>query len=445
MLTVLAFVTALGILVTLHEYGHYWVAKRCGVKVLTFSIGFGKPLLQWQRGETTWQIAMIPLGGFVRMLDEREAPVEHSEQSRAFNRKPAWQKMAVVAAGPLANLVLAIGLYALVFVIGVDTLRPHVAEVQPGSPAAQAGLRSGDDVRAVAGKPVSSWDELFLELVAQAGSGEPVALTVHHEGEGERALSMAPIPGAALSPRMLGTLGLSPVPLTRVVDVVQAGSAAERAGLRVGDELLAIDGVDLQGWSQLQTKVTQSGGRELVLAFSRGGQLQQVALVPDVVEQNGRSVGRLGLAPRVDEAAWQSQRLRLELGAGEAISLGISKAWSYAKLTVVMFGRMLIGSAPLDQISGPVSIAVFAGQSAEAGLTPYLNFLAIISLSLAVLNLLPIPLLDGGHLLYYGVELLTGRPVPARVEVIGQRIGLAFLLGLMSLALFNDLNRFLFG
>ncbi|WP_148715640.1 RIP metalloprotease RseP [Chitinolyticbacter meiyuanensis] len=445
MLTLLAFVVTLGVLVTIHEYGHYWVAKRCGVKVLTFSIGFGKPLVKWQRGDTTWQLALLPLGGYVRMLDEREAAVPAAELARAFNRQHPLKKMAVVVAGPVANLILACGLYWGLGAWGVDALRPIASEIKPGSPAALAGMRSGDEILRVGEANIASWDRLFIALIDEAGGDGPVSVTVRREGEGERIIALPSVAVRDIDPQLLSRLGLSPVPMMLRVAQIVPGSAAAKAGMQLHDDLVAFNGVPLQSWSMFQSLVSAAADQRVNITVRRGDKLVELAVTPERTQVAGKPVGRLGVAPAVNEAAWEAQRFRLQYDLVDALGQGLDKAWTYARITLVMFGRMLIGQAPLDQISGPVTIAVYAGQSAEAGWTTYLDYLALISLSLAVLNLLPVPVLDGGHLLYHTAELLTGRPVPARVEEIGQRIGLVLLLALMALALFNDFNRFVPG
>ncbi|WP_169307258.1 RIP metalloprotease RseP [Chitiniphilus eburneus] len=445
MLTLLAFVVTLGLLVTVHEYGHYWVAKRCGIKVLTFSIGFGKPLLTWQRGETTWQLAMLPLGGYVKMLDEREAPVAPFELPRTFNQQHPGKKIAVVLAGPLANLILACGLYAGLNTWGFDAMRAVAGQIVADSPAARAGIRSGDEILQVGTQRITTWDQFFIALIDEAGSDEPLQVTVRSPGQGERSVSLPPVATSQISPQLPGSLGILAAPLSTRISQVTPGSAAERAGLRAGDTVLALDGARLASWPAFQAEIARRAGQSVQITVQRDGKAVIFAATPDRANVDGREVGRLGLVPALDQAKWDAQRIRLQYGPVEAVQLGLTKAWTYARITLVMFGRMLVGAAPLDQVSGPVTIAVYAGESARAGIGVYIDYLALISLSLAVLNLLPIPLLDGGHLMYHTAELLTGRPVPARLEAIGQRIGLALLLGLMALALFNDFNRFLPG
>ncbi|BCL75182.1 putative zinc metalloprotease [Jeongeupia sp. HS-3] len=444
--TLLAFIVTLGVLVTVHEFGHYWVARRCGVKVLTFSIGFGKPLLRWQRGEVSWQLAAIPLGGFVRMLDERESPVDPADVSRAFNRQTPIKKILIVAAGPVANLLLAMLLYAGLFSYGVDAIRPVAGQVAPASMAERAGFRAGDLITAINDRPVASWDEAFVALLDGAGDAALVQLAVQTaSGRHEtRLLPLGELGRSVYEPRLLIRLGLTPYPLTTAIARVEPGGAAAKAGLLAGDIVVSLNGKPLAQWADLQAAL-QSGAVPMSLAVRRGDHVRQLTVTPAPVEVNGKVIGRLGLEPAIDKALWQSYQTRLQYPPLQALSASLKKIGIQTRLTLVMFGRMIVGKASLDQVSGPITIATYAGESARLGLSSYIEYLALISLSLAVLNLLPVPLLDGGHLLYHGVELLTGRPVSPQVEAIGQRIGLTLLLALMALALFNDIHRLFLG
>ncbi|KAF0814375.1 Regulator of sigma-E protease RseP [Andreprevotia sp. IGB-42] len=446
LITIAAFIVTLGILVTIHEYGHYWVARRCGIKVLTFSVGFGKPLLTWQRGDTQWQIAMIPLGGYVKMLDEREAPVSDAERSVAFNNQHPLKKMGVVAAGPLANLLLAIVLTAGVYAYGVQTIKPVLGLVSADSVAARAGLQAGNEVLTVDGEPVSSWDAFFLEMLGTIG--QDTAMLEVASGSGARRVVTLPLDSlgkSAFGPGMLGLLGMSPYPLTLTVGDIAPGQPADRAGLKVGDRLLALDGKPLSDWTQIPRALAAGQGKKVDLLVARQSQQFTLHVQPTLVTQGDVRIGKIGVGPAVDEARWQAQRFTEQYGAVDAIGVAVHKLWAQTRITFLAFGHMFTGRAPLDQISGPLTIAKFAGDSASLGLVAFIQFLSVISLSLAVLNLLPVPVLDGGHLMYHTAELLTGRPVPARIEEIGQRVGLALLLGLMALALFNDFHRFLPG
>ncbi|GHD60181.1 RIP metalloprotease RseP [Jeongeupia chitinilytica] len=446
LLTILAFVVTLGVLVTVHEWGHYWVARRCGVKVLTFSIGFGKPLLRWRRGDEQWQLAAIPLGGFVRMLDEREAPVSSGEMSQAFNRQHPLKKILIVVAGPLANLVLAMLLYAGLYVHGVDAIRPIAGQVTPASIADRAGFRPGDEIVSIADRPVASWDEAFVALLDVAGSAVPARVEVRDADARvvERLLPLAELGREVYEPRLLIRLGFTPYPLTTVIARVEPESAAAKAGLRAGDAIVSLDGQVLRQWSSLQAAL-QRGPIPLDLVVRRDGVERSIVVTPAAVDVQGHRIGRLGLEPTIDEQLWQKYQVRLQYPPVQALSAAVDKIVIQTRLTLAMFGRMIVGKASLDQVSGPLTIATYAGESARLGLGNFIEYLALISLSLAVLNLLPVPLLDGGHLLYHVVELLTGRPVSPQVEAIGQRIGLTLLLALMALALFNDIHRLFLG
>ncbi|WP_432720671.1 RIP metalloprotease RseP [Jeongeupia wiesaeckerbachi] len=446
LLTIFAFVVTLGVLVTVHEWGHYWVARRCGVKVLTFSIGFGKPLLRWQRGDESWQLAAIPLGGFVRMLDEREAPVSPHEVSQAFNRQHPFKKILIVVAGPLANLVLALLLYAGLYAYGVDAIRPIAGQVTPASIADRAGFRPGDEILSINARPVASWDEAFVSLLDAAGDATPVQVGVRNADAQTvvRSLPLSELGRAVYEPRLLVRLGFTPYPLTTTIARVEPGGAAASVGLKAGDRLVSLDGKPLAQWADLQAAL-QRGTQSLTLGVRRGEELRQVIVAPASIEVSGRKIGRLGLEPAVDEQLWQRYQVRLQYPPLQAFTAASEKIAIQTKLTLAMFGRMIVGKASLDQVSGPLTIATYAGESARLGLSNFIEYLALISLSLAVLNLLPVPLLDGGHLLYHVVELLTGRPVSPQVEAIGQRVGLTLLLALMALALFNDIHRLFLG
>ncbi|WP_047393793.1 RIP metalloprotease RseP [Chitinibacter sp. ZOR0017] len=445
MITLLSFVLAIGLLVFVHEYGHYWVAKRCGVGVLTFSIGFGRPIWQWQRGETTWQIALIPLGGFVRLMDEREAPVEAGQRQRAFNRQAPWKKIAVVAAGPLANLIFAVLAFSLCYWHGVPTMQARVAMVTPASIAAQAGLVSGDKVLAVADQPVATWEQLQIALFAEAGN-ESVALKVQSRAGGERMidLQLSKLPREEFDQQLLLRLGLSPFALLPVIEEVQAGSAAAQAGLQAGDRIVQINGHLVADWSAVQSAVKSSAGRPLNLRVDRQDRQLQFQVTPAMATQaDGSSQPRLGISPRADAAFNQQQLVQEQYAMPAVLWVGAEKTWQMSLMTVQMFGKMLVGTLSPKQISGPLGIAEYAGLSAQLGWLAYLQFLALISISLGVLNLLPVPILDGGHLLYHSYELLTGKTVSVALTEWLQRIGLALLLTLMAVALFNDVTRLL--
>ncbi|WP_348946583.1 RIP metalloprotease RseP [Chitinibacter sp. FCG-7] len=440
MLTLLAFVFAISLLVFVHEYGHYWVARQCGVGVLTFSIGFGKPVFQWQRGETTWQIAMIPLGGYVRMLDENEQTLTASERQRAFNRQHPLKKIAIVFAGPLANFIFAVMAFALCYGAGVPTLKPQIASVQAQSMAARSGFEVGDRVLSVANTAVESWDQLQLELLAQAGETlVPFVLqkqdgSIHH-GQ----LPLGELKSEQFDQQMLARVGISPFSSLNVIGVVQENSPARQAGLRVGDEIVSINQQAVNTWQDVQRWAMTSPGRQLELTVKRGVEVLTLHATPVFEAINGQQVARLGIAQS------QQQVMTIKLDPLAAIQMGVMKTYQMSLMTLRMFGKMLTGVLSPKQVSGPIGIADYAGQSAAMGWMTYVQFLALISISLGVLNLLPVPILDGGHLLYHSYELVTGRIVPDFVTEWLQKIGLSLLLMLMALALYNDTSRLLLG
>jgi regulator of sigma E protease len=450
MTTLLAFVAAIALLVVFHELGHYWVARRCGVKVLRFSVGFGK-VLYGKRGAdgTEWAISAIPLGGYVKMLDEREGEVAPDELDMAFNRKPVLQRMAIVAAGPLSNLLLAVVLYWLLFVYGVPGLKPVLGEVLPDTPAAEAMMQSGETITHIDGEPVPSWQEMRWRLLDTALQQREVQI----DGRGAQGealthvLDMRGLEANELDGDFLGKLGLQlhqPF-VPPVLDKVTEGGVAQQAGLQPGDLVLRADGRTLQQWSELVEIVRAHPGRALQLDIRRGELNLIISVVPQAVEEGGKPTGKIGAAPRVDKAAWEAMRVEVSYGPVDALGQAWRKTWETALVSLKMLGKMVLGEVSMKNLSGPITIADYAGQSAEMGLAAYLGFLALISVSLGVLNLLPIPLLDGGHLLYYAAELAKGSPVSEQAWELGQKIGIALLGTLMVLAIYNDITRLISG
>jgi regulator of sigma E protease len=457
MLTVVAFIVALGLLIAVHEYGHYRVAVACGVKVLRFSVGFGKTLYRWQPKnqkhgqDTEFVIGAFPLGGYVKMLDEREGPVAPEERHLAFNTQPLKSRAAIVAAGPAANLLLAILLYACVNWYGVQEPKPILASPVAGSVAQQAGLRGGELVQQAALdtdalQPVRSFEELRWLLTRAALDGHDVRLQLLDEGRGVRRDISLPLTRIASREadaqlfRKIGILG----PWTQpVLGQVMDGGAASRAGLRHGDVVLSVGRTAVVDGQQLRELIRSSiakgqGVRE-TWRVQRGRDVLEVPLQPDVVQEAGAQIGRIGAyvgAP----PEWVVVRH----GPLEGLWKGTVRTWEVSLLTLRMMGRMVIGEASLKNLSGPLTIADYAGKSASLGLTQYLVFLALISVSLGVLNLLPLPVLDGGHLMYYLWEAVTGKGVSDAWMERLQRGGVAVLLVMMTIALFNDVTR-LFG
>lgn len=453
LLTVVAFIVALGVLIAVHEYGHYRVAVACGVKVLRFSVGFGQPLLRWQpKGSPTeFVIGAFPLGGYVRMLDEREAPVAPEERHLAFNTQPLRSRAAIVAAGPLANLLLAVLLYAAVNWIGVQEPKAYLASPVAGSIAEQAGLKGGElVVEAVVGdqasEPVRSFEDLRWVLTRGALDAQNVRLLLQPErGSSPRevVLRLDQMDVREADAQLFRKIGIAG-PWTRpVLGDVMPGGAAERAGLREGDVVLRMGGTDVVDGSQLRELIRGSvrGGESLaqVWRVDRGGTLLDVNVRPDLVQDASGPVGRIGAY-----VGALPEMIHVSYGPVEGLWKGVERTWEVSVLTLRMMGRMLVGEASLKNLSGPLTIADYAGRSASLGLTQYLVFMALISVSLGVLNLLPLPVLDGGHLMYYLWEAVTGRGVSEAWMERLQRTGVVVLLSMMSIALFNDFTR-LFG
>ncbi|UCH54496.1 MAG: RIP metalloprotease RseP [Pseudomonadota bacterium] len=445
-LYVAAFIVALGILITVHEFGHFWVARRLGVKVLRFSIGFGKPIWMRRIGPDQMElvVAALPLGGYVKMLDEHEGDVETRDLPRAFNRQPLWKRMAIVVAGPLFNFLFAILAYWAIFVGGIDGLRPVVGHVVPNSLAAQAGFRTDDTILRIDGKAVQTWDHRRLYWFERALDRVPVYVEVR-DGEGRlqsRTVDLSGLPaseiGASLVERNIGLLPRLPLPLP-VIGALEPGPA-ERAGMRVGDRIVEIDGQRVSSWETLSNLVRENPGRELNVKVERAGSLLGLVVTPDAVEQAGRKIGRIQIRPQLAEMP-ADMRVRLQFGPLEAVGEALDNTWAMSWLTLRMLYKMLLLEVSTQNISGPITIAQYAGQSARVGIDQFVAFLAVISISLAVLNLLPIPVLDGGHLLYYLAEAVIRRPLPDRVLIWGQQVGIALLALLMLLAFYNDLTR----
>jgi regulator of sigma E protease len=446
-----AFVVALGVLIVVHEFGHYLVARRVGVKVLRFSVGFGKPLLSRRFGAdgTEWVLAAFPLGGYVKMLDEREAPVPPDELHRAFNRLPVGRRALVVVAGPIANLLLAILLYWVLFVGGVTEMRPILAAPPSGTLAAQAGIEDGDEVRSVSGVTVTTLQDFRWQLMKLLADRQPVRLEVlNQRGEIDfRNLPTDTVDASSLDADFVRNLGVLPYQpnFKPLIGAVAAGSVAEAAGLSAGDLVLSIDGMPISTWMQLASAIRQSPEKPIRFGLVRGGMSMDVQVIPKAVDEAGRTVGRIGINVGDQPEIRARMMVEVRLGPLDAALRAIDQTWDTSIFSLRMIGRMLTGEQSWRNISGPVTIADYAGQSARLGLDQYLKFLALISISLGVLNLLPIPVLDGGHLLYYFLEVIKGGPLSERAMEIGQQIGIGLLALLMAFAFFNDINRLISG
>lgn len=447
-LSLLWFLVAIGVLVTIHEFGHFWVARRLGVKVLRFSVGFGRPLWKrrFGRDATEFVIAAVPLGGYVKMLDEREAPVAPGERERAFNRQPVGTRMAVVVAGPLFNFLFAIAAYWLMFVSGVPGIKPVVGEIAPASHAASAGFQPGDEILAIDGRAVASWDMALVELLEAALDRRESAVEVDSPQQGRRllVLDLRDAPEVLDKGGVLQNLGLSPwvMQLAPVIDRTLEGGAAAAAGLQAGDRILSADGQAIEDWSAWVEYVRSRPGQEIALRVQRDQAEVALRLVPEAVEEEGETLGRIGAYVRVPEGE-HPLRTVVRHGPLEAVPQALDKTWSMSILTLRTLWAMVTGRASVENISGPISIAQYAGISATIGLAYFLGFLAVVSISLGILNLLPIPILDGGHLMYYCIELFKGSPVSEATQALGQQVGILMLIALMALAFYNDLARLL--
>jgi regulator of sigma E protease len=445
-----AFLVAIGVLVAVHEYGHFWMARRLGIRVLRFSIGFGRPLWSKRGADgTEYAVSAIPLGGYVKLLDEREGPVDPALAGEAYNRKPVWARILVLLAGPLANFLFAVAAYWVLFVAGVPTLKPVVGEVAPDSVAARAGLRAGDEIVAVGGRETGSRETAVLAILEQLMQDGGIALGLRGDdgatrrveleiGGDRRALTE---PGALL-PGLGFEFWYPEIPAR--VGKVLPGSPAERAGLRPGDEILAVDGATVEDFAALVERVQPRPGERIDLSVLRDGARIGVPVQVESQREGARLVGRIGLQPAPPENLPEGMRTLERHGPVAALSRATQKTWDMSVLTVRMLWNVATGDVSVKNLSGPINIAEYAGFSARQGVLSFLSFLAIVSVSLFVLNLLPIPILDGGQIVFQLAELAKGSPLSERAQALGQQIGLLLLLVLMSFAFYNDLSR-LFG
>ncbi|HAT33916.1 MAG TPA: RIP metalloprotease RseP [Janthinobacterium sp.] len=445
--TILAFIVALGSLVIFHELGHYWVARWCGVKVLRFSVGMGKVVFSRRFGpdQTEWAISALPLGGYVKMLDAREqdlGALSPRDLRREFTRQSVWRRIAIVAAGPIANFLLAIALFAGLFMHGVAEPTSKIYPPPADSAAYLAGLRGGDTITAVNGVPVAVWSELRWQMIAAVLDKNPRGARLRARRP-DGAIVEAQVPATALAGMdpdgdVLGKVGIDVARPAPVLGQVLAGGAAERAGLRQGDVIVAVDGKPVADGIVFIDMMRASGGKNLVIALRRAGQALQLAVTPATEREGAVTVGKIKA-----EVALMPDMIVVASSPPAAVGKAVGKVWDASALTLKMMGKMIVGQASLKNITGPITIADYAGQSARIGAASYLTFIAFISISLGVMNLLPIPVLDGGLLLYYSLEVFTGRPLPERVGAMAQRVGLGLLLSLMALAVFNDVARLL--
>jgi regulator of sigma E protease len=451
-ITIVSFLVTVGVLVVIHEFGHYLAARLMDVKILRFCVGFGKPLWSRRAGRdgTEWMIAAVPLGGYVKMLDEREGEVAPGESARAFNRKQPWRRIFIVLAGPAANFLLAIFIYWMLFIAGMPGMKPVIGEPPQSTPAAIAGLANGDIVRAIGEEPVQTWNDVRWLLLKESVKREATAIEVENErgGRSTRRVDLSGITKDDLDRDFLAKLGLRPFrpQSAAILGRVMPGSAAEKAGLQAGDRVFAISGKPVATWFDFTAQVSANPGKPLTLAVERQGQRIELQATPDLVNDGDARIGRLGVeVPAELRRAYERLTTKVRYGPIEAVGKAAAKVWDLSIFSLKMLGRMIVGDVSWKNLSGPITIADYAGQSAQLGWMTYLGFLALVSVSLGVLNLLPIPLLDGGHLVYYFAEIVKGSPVSERTMEIGQRLGLALLLGLTLFAFYNDINRLFTG
>ncbi len=447
---IVAFIVALGVLITFHEFGHYWVARRCDVKILRFSIGFGRAIYKKQFGKdnTEFVIAALPLGGYVKMLDEREGEVKEEELPRSFNYKPLWQRFAIVSAGPLFNFIFAIIAYWIIFVMGVNGLKPFIGDVEPFSISSQSGLASGQEILSINGLKTPTWSTVIDQLVNHTVKGDVINLDVVDndgvEQKLEMDLSRISIDEMAEG-RLLEALGLSIIELklAAIIGEVLPEGAAEKSGLLQYDEIISVNNEPVASWGEWVEIIRKSPDKILELEVLRGESTVNIEVIPERIQSENETIGRIGAAAFRPDDLFDSYFTIESYSLPTAFIKAMKKTWEMSVLTLRVLGKMLVGEASVKNLSGPISIAQYAGQSAGIGLVAFLSFMAIVSVSLGVLNLLPVPLLDGGHLMYYLIELVIGKPVSEAIQIVGQQVGLVLLLGLMSIALFNDITRLL--
>jgi regulator of sigma E protease len=441
-----SFVIALGILITVHEYGHYWVARRNGVQVERFSIGFGKVLWRKVNKEgTEFVIALIPLGGYVKMLDGRVDDVKAEDVDKAFNNKTVYQRIAIIAAGPFANFAFAIFAFYLMFLIGVPSVKPIVGEIAPESIAQKAKINSNSEIIEVAGQKTLDWQDVNLALVSQIGETEftiktkeqgNVSSTTHY-------LDTSVWPFSPDKESAIASLGIAPfrAPIYAELAYIEKGSAADKAGLKTQDKLISINNENINGsWAMFSKKISQLPEQNVILTVERQGNKLDISVTPALIERSGKTIGYLGVVPKSDPYP-KEYLFELRYGVVDSLGQSIQRSWNLVVLSFDMIGKLITGDVSVKNLSGPISIAQGAGSSAQYGLVYFLGFLALISINLGIINLLPLPVLDGGHLFYYLVEIVTGKPVPEKIQEIGFKFGTLALLGLMSIALFNDFSR----
>ncbi|HEX7026862.1 MAG TPA: RIP metalloprotease RseP [Gammaproteobacteria bacterium] len=448
-ISLLAFVVALGVLVTVHEFGHFWVARKLGVKVLRFSVGFGKPILRYCRKNdpTEYVISALPLGGYVKMLDEREGEVKPEERRLAFNNQSVWTRIAIVSAGPLFNILLAIVVYTAVFCIGITGIKPVVGGVTENSFAGQAGFQAGDEIVTVDSREVRTWQEVRLAVLETVMDEEDIFVGVVTP-DSESRTRVIQLNGKKILKdqgdiiEMLGFRLWEPK-VEPVISEVIAGGAADKAGLLAGDKILGTAGEKFESWREWALYVRQRPEQPIDLQVLRDGETLTLTVIPESKPSEEGTIGIVGAAVNVQGDLYRDHRVMVRYNPVVALGKGLQKTGDMTLLTFRMIGELITGSASVRNVSGPITIAEYAGKTVSIGLSYFLDLLAIISVSLAVLNILPIPLLDGGHLLYFLVEIVKGSPLSERAQLVGQNIGIIILGCLMTLAFYNDIARLL--
>jgi regulator of sigma E protease len=448
--SIAAFIVAIGVLVTIHEFGHFWVARKMGVKVLRFSVGFGKPLWIKRIGadQTEYVLAAIPLGGFVKMLDEREGDVDAADLDRTFNRKSVWKRFAIVIAGPVFNFIFAIAAYYVIYLAGVAGIKPVIGEVENPSPAYTAGLVKQDRIISVNGVETPSWEKARFTLLEEAVGQDSLVLEVQGRDLSiqQKTIDISNL-GLLQEEQidLMGELGISTwrPDIAPIIDGVIAGGAAEAAGVKAGDLVVSINGQAIRNINHWVETIRANPEKALNLVVKREGEATTLQLTPRLTQADGESYGFIGVKNLVEipDEIRQEMEVVERYGPITAMAESLDKTWRMSWLTLRVLGKLVVGEASVKNLSGPITIARYAGITASIGFEQFLGFLAIISISLGVLNLLPVPMLDGGHLFYYLIEIIKGSPVSEAVEVVGQKIGIALLFGLMSIAIYNDLVR----
>ena len=444
------FIISVGVLITFHEFGHFWVARFFNVKILRFSIGIGRSIYtkRFGKDQTEFSIGLLPLGGYVKMLDDREGEVTEEEKKREFNSKPIWQRFCIVLAGPIFNFIFAIFIYSIIYSIGVNALKPIIGDVEPSSISEESGFVKGQEILAINGIKTPTWPTVVDSLVSNIVSENIVSIDVINADRDKQALNLN-LSNISIDEmadgNLLNKLGLRIVKfeLPAIIGEIEKNSPAEASRLLKNDRIIAVNSNLINSWGELVEIIKGNPGEYLNVEILRDETLINIQLKPENYQLDDENIGRIGVRPAINNDLYDSYYALEQYSIHLAILRAFHKTWEMSVLTLKVLAKMITGDASVKNLSGPISIAKYAGQSASIGMTQLLTFLAVVSISLGVLNLLPIPLLDGGHLVYYVIEFITGKPVSDSIQITGQQIGLVLLLGLMGLALYNDFVRLL--